>query len=162
MPKASPRKISTSAPQGVSPLNFDPIFDAIVTHKIAHQEHNHAVELHSILEQELAPEVCRTLITACSRDIVATDDPRWIAAEKRVDKTSDAEAEAANAILAVTPRTLRGAIALLAYAADHVDAGGIWTGDPEGGDHDWSFQLHKMLAGALAHMLSSGEKNGNR
>jgi hypothetical protein len=54
-------------------------------------------------------------------DIVDTDDPRYIEAQKRIQQASDAMDEAAEAILALEPQTLRSAADVLRYMVDHID-----------------------------------------
>jgi hypothetical protein len=67
------------------------------------------------LEQELPKDRQRTHLTADEREIVGTDDPRWIAVEEQVISQHDAIDAACD-----SPTTIAGCAALLSYAAEFV------------------------------------------
>lgn len=52
------------------------------------------------------------------QDIVKTDDPRWIANQRAVDKACDEGFDRALALLDVRPTTAAGLVTLLRYVAE--------------------------------------------
>jgi hypothetical protein len=84
------------------PTTPDPIYAAIEHHKSAVENFKKAEE------DEDA-------------DIVKTDDPHGVDAEKRIQQASDVMDDAAAAILELEPQTLQGAAAVLRYMVDHID-----------------------------------------
>ena len=112
------------------PTGSDPIFSAIEKHKSALQVHVKAIYDHSALDESLPRELRQTNINAHGRKIVATDDPRWIAAEEALDRTANDMYDAAIEISGLEPRTLQGAAAVLKYLADCMTHYGDITGWP--------------------------------
>lgn len=129
---------------------IDPIFAAIAAHRIAYHEHYAAVTRQSLLEDILPDAVTKSFITAFDRKIVKTDDARWIASVKKVDKASDEMDAAAQVMVRLKPTTLAGVAALLRYAAEHVADGNCWpdyAGDES--QRDFTQQLHLTVAEAV-------------
>jgi hypothetical protein len=102
------------------------LFAAIEIHKAARAASVAADACHSDLDRDLPADKCRSSVTAQSETIVATDDPRWIAAERRLWASYEAETDAAATLVSVMPATLPGVLALLQYAV---------AADPDG--HSW-------------------------
>lgn len=120
-----------SAGQSVS-SDADPIFAAIARHESAVEDNAKAISNHSRLEEELPADRRRSSITVDSRNIIETDDPRWINVQEQVDRTYDAMYDAAMTILAIEPKTIEGACALLQYMIDHMDRNqGMTIGWPD-------------------------------
>ncbi|MGY2906972.1 hypothetical protein [Bradyrhizobium sp. URHC0002] len=107
----------------------DPILKAIEAHKAAHAKLLSRVDRHCKLESELPSEQRCSTITAWEEEIVETDDPRWIEAERQIGLTSDAEIAAAYALIAVIPTTRLGLLALLGHAVSHDTDGYAWPDD---------------------------------
>jgi hypothetical protein len=87
---------------------LDPILEAIEAHKAAHAKFVSWVDRHCKLENELTKERRCSSFTAWEEEIVETDVPRWIEAERQVDLTGDAEIEAAYALIEAIPTTRLG------------------------------------------------------
>jgi hypothetical protein len=161
MPRTATKK-ATAKPSNVFALKSDPIFAAISNHKLAYIEHDAAVGWRNVLEEELPSERRKSSVTAFERKIVKEDDPRWIAAERRVSKAGNAMDDAAVAILAIKPGTLAGVVALLKYVTSHIDGGSSWPDSfqsvavRESLGHDWMYGLLKMLASALPKLAIKG------
>ena len=64
------------------------------------------VDRHCKLESELPAE--RRCTDTSNEEIVETDDPRWIEAERQLDLNADAEIEAAYTLIEVIPTTRPG------------------------------------------------------
>jgi hypothetical protein len=158
MSKASRKLASSSMPSNVVLLSIDPVLAAIADHKIAFEVYNAAITHRAVLEDILPDSVRRSSITAYSREIVKTDDPRWIASERAVMRTGGAADAAAMQILSSKPTTLDGAVSLLCYAYHFVHEGNLW---PEGKYHQkgralsWETRLHKVVADALVDMAAA-------
>lgn len=97
-------------------LAGDPIYAAIEVHKAAVATVRRALDRHTALERELPAAKRRSSVTANGEEIVATDDPRWIASEREVFSVFDAETDAACTLVDIIPATMAGVIALLQYA----------------------------------------------
>jgi hypothetical protein len=90
--------------------------------------------------------------------IVPSDASEWIVHQQAYRVTSDAEEEAAIALICIVPTTLAGVQAVLRYTAEHIEHGHSWPDDGSIADdegqsrfgRDWSFFLHRNLAEALA------------
>jgi hypothetical protein len=96
----------------------DPIFAAIEAHRKAVKEICIRLDHHCALEEELPPEKCQTNMTPNNREIVNTDDPRWIAADLAVIEGWDVVDETATTLIDVEPTTQAGITALLNYWAE--------------------------------------------
>ncbi len=69
----------------------DPIFAAIDAHRAAVDARNSIIGVHSILEDELPRDKRRSSVICFEEDIVETDDPRWIDAERGVSRAWDTD-----------------------------------------------------------------------
>jgi hypothetical protein len=135
-------------------LRADPIFEAIEVHKAARLAFENAVSRSSALDEKLPGERTRSYITAWEQTIVETDDPRWIDSVHEVDRTSDAEADAARALASIAPITMAGVVGLLQYVISIRPE--EW---PEGVHSDddtetrpWHYFLIEMLIAVLPGM----------
>ena len=91
---------------------------------------------------------------------MATDDPRWIEAERELSLSSDAEADAACVLVDIRPTTRAGVLALLQHAISYDTDGEGWPRDLESGDErkitrSWHYFLVESIAGALTDMESA-------
>jgi hypothetical protein len=127
----------------------DPILEAIKAHKAAHAKLVSWVDRHCKLENELPKERRCSSITAWEEEIVATDDPRWIEAERQVGLTGDAEVEAACALIEVIPTTRLGMLALLEHAVSHDTDGHAWP-------DEWREGLLENLSDVLPTLWQKG------
>jgi hypothetical protein len=100
--------------------NTDPIFAAIERHRAAEREFGDVLTEKGKLEKELPKELRRSNIDAHGEHIVETDDPRWIATERAVDKSSEKTVECSTALVETRPTTIQGLRALLRYVADFI------------------------------------------
>jgi hypothetical protein len=132
----------------------DPIFEAIELHKAARLAFENAVSRSFALEEELPSEKTRSWITVWEQTIVETDDPRWIDSVREVDRTSDAETDAACALASIAPTTMAGVVGLLQYVISIRPE--EW---PEGVQSDddtetrpWHYFLIEMLIAVLPDM----------
>jgi hypothetical protein len=128
------RPVSLSAQKALDAptLEVDPIFAAIARHAETVTKFNEAVRARNDLQDALPLDRCQSMITVHGRDIVETDDPRFIEWEIKVDATSDEMGDAAVQFLQVEPTSLQGAAALLRYVVDHFDeSGGVLVGFPD-------------------------------
>jgi hypothetical protein len=107
----------------------DPIIEVIEAHRAANAKWLSAVDRHCKLESELSEDKRRSSIDAWAAQIVETDDPRWVEAEREYQLTGDAETAAAYALLEVLPSTREGLLALLVHAVDHDTDGHAWPED---------------------------------
>lgn len=128
--------------------NEDPVFSAIINHKIARCEEAAAVATQDILEVGLPTELRQSDINAGQRNIVKTDDQRWIACQKKVMRTCDATDSAAWAILTNPPTTPQGVSALMTYVNEFEEQGDIWT-------DGFIANLHTILAATNPAELSA-------
>jgi hypothetical protein len=135
-------------------LRADPIFEAIEVHKAARLAFEDAVSRGSALDEELPSEKTRSWITVWEQTIIETDDPRWIDSVREVNRTSDAETDAACALASIAPTTMAGVVGLLQYAISIRPE--EW---PEGvqSDNDtetrpWHYFLIEMLIAVLPGM----------
>lgn len=147
--------IGTTAAVALQP---DPVFAAIEAHKAAVAATSAAVGLHSALDEKLPIEKCRSSVTAWGEEIVATDDPRWIDAERGVMRCHHAESDAACALINNPPATMAGVLALLQYAIAADTDGEGWPqleSDDFKRTRSWQYFLIEMLADALAGMVQA-------
>jgi hypothetical protein len=100
--------------------NTDPIFAAIERHRVAEREFGEVLTRRNKLEKELPEDLRQTDIRPRMdvKNIVETDDPRWIAAERAVDKSSEKTVACSTALVETRPTTLEGLKALLRYSTD--------------------------------------------
>ncbi|MDR3420141.1 MAG: hypothetical protein P4L80_02685 [Xanthobacteraceae bacterium] len=116
----SPSRPTRQVQVGKAATVVDPIFSAIAKHKTAVDTYAKAIHNYSELEDAL-PSNRRKTDLSKHRNVVKTDDPRWIKAEKQVDQTGRAMDAAAMKVLRLKPKTLQGAIATLRHMLDHID-----------------------------------------
>jgi hypothetical protein len=128
---AGPLPLPTANPLTTAPTP-DPIFAAITEHQSAVETFLKAVSDESKLEEVLPRDRCKSDIRAEEREIVETDDPRWIEAIVERDRTSTAMEDAAITIIETEPQTLAGAAAVLRHMVNHMDQhDGIAMGWPD-------------------------------
>jgi hypothetical protein len=86
---------------------------------------------------------------------VETDDPRWIAAVRKVDEGGDLADEAALAFVTTEPTTVAGVCALLAYFADVevIDRGMAW---PDSLDDDDDPAVTRHGGASTAYFVARG------
>jgi hypothetical protein len=137
----------------------DPIFEAIEVHKAARLAFENAVSRGSALDEELPGEKTRSWITVWEQTIVETDDPRWIDSVREVNRTCEAETDAAYALASIAPTTMAGVVRLLQYAVSIRPE--QW---PEGVQSDddtetrpWHYFLIEMLIAVLPGWLCDHE-----
>lgn len=113
-------------------IEDDPIFAAIRKHKAAIDAFEAAVGVKSALEKALSHDQRQSTIIASEREIVETDNPRWIETIEQEHKASDGMEDAAIELLNLEPKTLQGAAAVLRHAVEHMDIyGGEMMGWPD-------------------------------
>jgi hypothetical protein len=123
----------------------DPIFAAIERHRIAERKFGETITVQDKLQEELPEHLRQSDIRPPEvSEIIETDDPRWIAAERAHQAALEKEGECAEALLDIRPTTLEGLLALLRYA-EKADAG-----------RDWPDQIASAAAEAL-EAIKSGE-----
>jgi hypothetical protein len=132
----------------------DPIFEAIEVHRAARVAFEHAVSRSSALDEELPSEKTRSYITVWEQTIIETDDPRWIDSVHEVNRTSNAETDAAWALVNIVPTTMAGAVRLLQYTISiRPDE---WPEDLQSDDdtetRPWHYSLIEMLIAVLPGM----------
>jgi hypothetical protein len=137
----------------------DPILAAIEAHKSAVALLRAANDLHSKLDRELPIEKCHSRITAWEEIIVATDDPRWIDAQRTLMRCYDAETDAACGLVSERPTTIAGFLALLQYAIAHDVDGDEWPPElqSDGKTRSWHFFLMESLAETLPGLVTEGQ-----
>jgi hypothetical protein len=132
----------------------DPIFEAIEVHKAARLAFENAVSRGSALDGELPSEKTRSCITVWEQTIVETDDPRWIDSVREINRTSNAETDAACALVSIAPTTMAGVVRLLQYAISIQPE--EWPSELQSDDgtktQPWHFFLIEMLIGVLPGM----------
>ena len=84
-------------------------------------------------------------------NIVETDDPKWIEAERQLDLTGDAEIEAAYTLIDVVPTTRLGLLALLEHAVSHDTDGYAWP-------DQWRDGLLENLSEELPKLWQEGRE----
>lgn len=138
----------------------DPIFAAIERHKAAKALFYSAISDACTLEELLPSELRQSFIDPDQTKIVETDDPRWIKNTRDYHRLSDAESDAAIALVWTAPTTMAGVIALLQYANEADTDGHCWPTDlqqdDDGGQktrtRSWQYFLIEMLADVLPGM----------
>ncbi|WOH69602.1 Arm DNA-binding domain-containing protein [Bradyrhizobium sp. BWA-3-5] len=122
----------------------DPILAAIEAHKATTAKMLSWVDRYVKLENELPAERRRSDVSR--EEIVETDDPRWIEAEREVGLAWDAEAAAAWALLEVLPTTREGLLILIEHAVSSREP---WR-------DDWQLGLLENIAEALPQLWQEG------
>jgi hypothetical protein len=149
------------AAPALADLVDDPIFAAIEAHKTAEVDIEAAIRVRCDLEKSLPKDRRKTFFCAGSQEIIPSDDPRWIAAQKREWGAFEAGDDRACDLLDIRPTTLAGVAALSQYAFDFVARGREWPDAlvedevaenpsryaPE--SYDWSQFLHRHVANSL-------------
>jgi hypothetical protein len=134
-------------------IEADPIFAAIEAHKAAKAVFYSAISDACTLENLLPPELRQSFIDPDQTKIFETDDPRWIKNTRDYHRLSDAETDAACALVGAAPTTIAGVIALLQYANAADTDGYCWPSDLQSDDgkktRSWQFFLIEMLAEVL-------------
>jgi hypothetical protein len=110
------------------------------------------IEAHNALETELPNDKRRSIVTVCSEEIVATDDPRWIDCQRAVLRAWEAQDDAAVSLLNIRPTTLAGVTALLRYAVEANVDDQVWPAElltDDGRQRSWHQFLAENVAAAL-------------
>jgi hypothetical protein len=108
----------------------------------------------------------QTFFCIANKEIIATDEPRWIEAQQLLDAATDHISACEDELIEIRPTTVAGVIAILRYAVEYEKAehGDGWP--PSGyadddGDHgscragySWSYFLHKRLAEVLERIAA--------
>lgn len=133
----------------------DPIFHLIEAHRSAHAAMNDAFSEQSRLEGQIPAGKRESHVDHWETDVVDSDDPRWIACQRRLHAACEADTNAALALIEEPPATIKGAIALLQYVAEtEVDGiefpNGLVTDEDQKAGKSWSFYLHKNVAKTFA------------
>ena len=151
--------LATTA-KGAFSASPDPIFVAIEAHRTAALAFKSAIDANYVLDCELPCDKRRSSVTPWEEKIFETDDPRWIASERAIRTASDAETDAACALINVLPTTLTGVIALLQYAVSADPDGQAWPDDLLADEsaklsRPWHHFLIANLAEILPGMVSA-------
>jgi hypothetical protein len=132
----------------------DPIFEAIEVHKAARLTFENAVSRGSALNEELPSEKTRSYITVWEQTIIETDDPRWIDSVHEVNRTCNAEIDAACVLVSIAPTTMAGVVRLLQYAISIRPE--EWPNELQSDDgtktQPWHYFLIEMLTAVLPGM----------
>ena len=138
----------------------DPILEAIEAHKLAHAVFGDRIDAHTELEKKLPRDRRRSVVDCYEERIVETDDPRWIACEREVIRSMDAETDAAITLVSICPTTHAGVLALLQYALVRDNDGEAWprelVSDDGTKERSWHYFLIGNVAAALAD-IGSGQ-----
>ena len=153
--------VSAAALGMVSPAEAkpsDPIYAAIDAHKTAKAAFEGITIESAHLEETLPCELRQSCIDPEPDGvlIVETDDARWIENTRAYQRLSDAETDAAIALVNTAPVTVDGLVALLEYATAADTDGYGWPAvlqDDEGTKtRSWQFFLIKSTADALSKL----------
>jgi hypothetical protein len=153
--------VGTAAIGTASPLEAvaDPIFAAIKAHKAAHAVLEAAVHRHSELEQSIPRDKRQSKIEAGEEEIVESDDPQWIEAERELHHAFDAETDAACELVTIKPTTPAGMVALLRYAIEADTDGMGWPDGLQSDDgkltRSWHYFLIENIAETFAESLAA-------
>lgn len=134
----------------------DPIFAAIEAHRAAYDAFAAVCKTTDKLESSIPRAKRQSDFDPCEGlRIVATDDPAWIAHERAYERTSNAEEDAALALVSTENLTPTGAVALIEYVLYRDGRRDLWPEDlvdDEDGDkpRTWHFFLMRQLARAFA------------
>jgi hypothetical protein len=143
----------------------DPIFALIEQHKRAYAAYSAILLEQNELETTIPLEKRKTSLDAWSDEVFETDDPRWVAYERKTRDLVVAEDDARLGLISVEPTTLQGAIALLQYVAELDTRGYAWLEnlheEGEAADEQnttlaphWSYYLHRNLATSLQRLAA--------
>jgi hypothetical protein len=145
---------SAAVTNAANAFGADPIFEAIEVHKAARLAFENAVSRGSALDEELPGEKTRSYITVWEQTIIETDDPRWIESVHEVNRTCNAETDAACALVSIAPTTMTGVVRLLQYAISIRPE--EWPDDLQSNDGaetwPWHYSLIEMLIAVLPGM----------
>ena len=135
----------------------DPIFAAIEAHRTVTAMALLALETHNTFERELPRDKRQSSIDAHGEEIVATDDPRWIASQRALAAAWNAQDDAACVLVSIVPTTLAGVVALLEYAnAADID-GHAWPSVLQSDDgtksRSWHYFLVETVSAALVDLV---------
>lgn len=137
----------------------DPIFAAIDAHKVTKAAFCSVLHEASALEEAIPLTLRQSFIDPEDMLIVETDDPRWIENTRQVHRLSDAETDAACALVSVKPTTMAGVIALLQYAVAADTDGHCWPTDLQDDDgkkiRSWQHFLIEAVADTLPDLLAA-------
>src|SRR5258706_15907151 len=127
----------------------DPIFAAIEAHHQGWKATNKIFDEQRRLEETLPKELRRTSLSRWEAKIVETDSPEWIANQRAICATMDAEAESELVLATIVPTTMAGVSALLALAISDRDC--LWREleDDDGIARPWEFFVMCNCAEAL-------------
>jgi hypothetical protein len=121
------------------------IYAAIEAHKAAWARLIAALDVQTVLERTLSRELRQSFIRSDEREIVDTDDPRWIASEEKTNIAWEAVDKAAWGILDHEPATLGAVTMLLEYVVAHVQTEAAWP-------DEWLSEAVRRLTGALRNI----------
>jgi hypothetical protein len=137
----------------------DPILAAIEVHRTAVAAVKPILDTHSVLECELPHDKRQSRVDVWRKEIVETDDPRWIESERAIHNAFDAEADAACVLVSICPTTIAGVIALLRYANAVDKDGEAWPRELMSDDgtktRSWHYFLIEVIAETLPGMVSA-------
>ena len=147
---------TAAIPAYAGALGADPIFAAIEVHKAAMAALIKVIDDSCPLETSLPLKQRQSFIGYGEATIVETDDPRWIKNTRDYQPASDAETDAAIALVSIVPTTIAGATALLQYATAADTDGHCWPDALQSDDgkkiRTWQFFLIEMLADVLPRL----------
>jgi hypothetical protein len=138
------RRLSVSGATAGAGQAPNPILAAIEAHKAANAKVVSWVDRYGKLENELPAERRRS--DTGHGEIVDTDDPRWIEAERELGQAWNAETDAAWALLEVLPTTREGLLTLIEHAVSNSEQ---WPAD-------WQVGLLENIAEALPELWQEG------
>lgn len=98
--------------------NTDPILAAIERHRVAEREFGEVLTKKGKLEAELPEKLQQSKIDVSGEHIVETDDPRWIAIERKSWDACNKTVECSTDLMETRPTTLNGLKALLRYSTE--------------------------------------------
>jgi hypothetical protein len=106
----------------------DPILALIEQHKAAERDFGAKLDVIEKLEETLPQHLRRSWICdLLGAGIIATDDPRWIAAERASWDALRETERLAIALFDMQPLTVAGLVSLLHYAHQYEADGGEWS-----------------------------------
>ena len=129
-----------------------PMHAAIEAHKAAWAAYGVEVNMTDKLERALPKDQRQSSFTPEGPWIVETDDPRWIAHERAMEKLNSAYDDASIALLNLEPATTADLLALVSYIVDLEARGAESWPDVE--DElmrraTWNKCFHRLIADAL-------------
>ncbi|NEU94837.1 hypothetical protein [Bradyrhizobium uaiense] len=146
---------ATRAHPALRAMPFDPIFAAIEAHQRACVNLERHLSYQGDLESEIPREKRQSSYNVWDGlTIVASDDPRWMAAERRTQELSGAEDDATLDLVQIAPTTLAGVAALMKHVADCEKKGTEWpTYDEDGCDMTFDNLLHRNIADLFSSVV---------